>query len=149
MLNARAEAHRVRAAWRKYNDCWVILFRDVDTGIHFTLCNARRFRATGRIETKVQSFRGREAADRATNLPVFREHWIGYQPQVVRYEALKEFGDHHRRQHWRFDTLVLFVGTEAEIDFVARLTMHGGRAFDPGRGLFIAPEVLSEVVARG
>lgn len=128
--------------WRQHQDRWVILFTDLDTKLRFALCRVIQ-RTNGTRETLLQSIKGRAVAQQVVDNPRFREFWLAYPCEVVSYESLKEFPDHHQRQHWRFNSCVMFFGSEREIDWIASLTV-GRRGFtlDPATGLEIPTKAL-------
>lgn len=125
--------------WVPFDGRWCALFLDRDVRLHFVLCEDVK------DVTVVQAFKSEELGRRAMDSYEFKEHWLGYEPQLVRYEALREFADYHRRSHWAFVAQpVLFFGSEPEMDWVAGLTFRRNMAFDRKRNIWLPAHKLGE-----
>lgn len=153
----RARAIALNKAFLEHKDKYVLLLLDVDVKLRFTLCRLRLDAEGQPVLTDaggpiwdILSGTKKEMED-ARDSPTLREHWFGYSPEVIRYETLKEFGDHHRRHHWRWNQQVLFVGKPEEMLRLSRLTRRGkdGMWLDKGTGLYVPQSSLKALIHGG
>lgn len=122
---------KMRNPFEAFKDKFIILFFDPQVGLYFTIIARHPERDHIMLYPE-------DVAKRLVNSPRFRQHWLGYEYEVHRYEALKEFEDHHRRQHWNFENcLVQFFGTSKQMDWVAELTGNKAGVIDPRTGMVL------------
>lgn len=132
----------VTERFKRFNERWVILFKDIDTGIRFVLLDTKQDPVAKVPKRIIRHFAGRKVAEHALFRARMVAEWIGYDAVVIRYEALKEFEDSHQRMHWRYTRAVRFFGSRAQINWVAGLTMGEGVSFDESRGLHLPTAAL-------
>lgn len=133
---------RKRNPFERFNGQHVVLFWDPQVRLHFVMLTSKWVVDVAapngkRPEYQIFTFPSKEEAQHWLEHPEVLEHYGEYETQVVPYEALKEFADHHIRRHWVWDAPVQFFGPSAAMDWISKLTLQGGLPRDPSTGLFL------------